>query len=433
VHLYDSSAPASSGRKAEIYPRAAEDSDSPQASPSVPPPSVAPSSQLVRRREDGGDRAALSRAAGFGHEYLAWAAEGRGVQSVIGLDACFDRTLDPRDLRAFVRSRSGADIGFDAGDEGFSSMILLKLFGDDHAARGAAATSHAVVRRQAVGHRYRFFCEENGFAADTDCTGVAVAALYEAGRMSREELLAAGRELLLAAAPADVPATANLDAATGQSNGALRAGVVMVYWEDGQEPGALPRGRKHDAAVAANALYALKLAAEVGLADPRGVLAATLAYVGEALRSGAYLSGTRYYPAPDTFLYYVSCLCRRFPDCRAALAADLGRALDARRLAAPSPGTAADPSAPLNLAQRVLAAANLGRLDGLRWDLDDLLASQLSDGSWPAAPFYALGKRALYFGSPAVTTMFVVKAITSGLRLTRPAAAPAPVTRRRTA
>jgi hypothetical protein len=183
---------------------------------------------------------------------------------------------------------------------------------------------------------------------------------------------------------------------------------------------------KQDAAVAAGALYALKLAAEAGLEDPRGVLAATLAYVRDHLKSGDYLSGTRYYPAPETFLYYVSRLCRRFLDCRATLAADLARALDERRVAAPCPGTAADPSAPLNLAQRVIASCNAGRLDGLRGDLDDLLGSQLSDGSWPAAPFYSLGKRALYFGSPALTTMFVVKAIATGLLLRR--AAPAPLT-----
>lgn len=387
------------------------------------PHSVAPISGVVPSLEAGD--AELSRAVLQGHDYLTRAAEERGIQSLIGLDAAFERTIEARELRGFVKEKLGADIGFDAGDEAFSSMIALRLFADDRAARATVARSLSLVRTRAWRGRYRFFCDENGFAADTDCTGVAVSALYEAGWLTTEELLASGEELLKSAAPESVPASANLDEVTGKSNGELRAGVVMVYWEDGEEPGAAPRGRKQDAAVAANALYALKLALAAGLEDPRGIAESTLSYVGEHLRSGAYLEGTRYYPSPDTFLYYVSCLCRRFPECMAELGGELRRALRLRSEGLANPGSPDDQAGPLNVAQRAIAACNVGADGDLRWDLVELAATQLADGSWPAAPFYSLGKRALYFGSGAVTTMFVVKAIAAGAKAAQRRAAPA--------
>lgn len=376
-----------------------------------PPSSAAPASGFVRRSEPGAEEALFAEAAHRGHAFLARAVEadeGRGLQSVIGLDAGFTRTLAPAELRAFARQRLGVDIGFDAGDETFSSMFALKLFGRAPHAKSLFAACLPVARGASWNGRYRFFCDANGFAADTDCTGVAAAALYEAGALAPEALLATGRELLASAAPADVPAAENLDEGSDKSNGPLHRGVVMVYWEDGREPGVSPRGRKHDAAVAASAVYTLLLAAELGLEDPRGVTAATMGYLRDHLRSGAYLEGTRYYPSPDTFLFYASCLCRRFAAADARIGDDLRRAVQ-QRLDAP-----ADADDALSLAQRIAAASNLGLTHGVRWALYDLAAMQALDGAWPAAPFYSLGKRALYFGSRAVTTLFAVKALELG-------------------
>lgn len=405
------------GRRAAVAHLQSEHSESDSASFDDAPPSVAPNSGVVVRRvETQRKDARLAAAVERGHGYLERAASERGIQSIIGLDVGFNRTLDPRELRAFVREQLGEDIGFDAGDEAFSSMIALKLFAHDDAAQATAARSVEVVRGRAWRGRYRFFCEENGFAADTDCTGVACATLYEAGVLTKDELLESARELLNSAADQSLAAVTNLDEATGQSNGRLRADVTMVYWDDGLEPGAAPRGRKQDAAVAANTLYALKLAVEeAGLEDPRGVVAATQRYVYEHLRSGAYRDGTRYYPSPDTFLYYASCLCRRFPECMADIGGELQKALQQRHAEPPNEGGADDPCGPLNIAQQALAAYNVGADTDLRRDLEELASMQLPDGSWPAVPFYSLGKRALYFGSGAVTAMFAVKAIATGL------------------
>ena len=84
----------------------------------------------------------------------------------------------------------------------------------------------------------------------------------------------------------------------------------------------------------------------------------------------------------------------------------------------------------LSLAQRIAAALNLGVTNGVRFGLRDLAAMQSIDGSWPAAPFYSLGKRALYFGSHSVTTLFVVKALELGRKALQRNATPAPAKER---
>jgi hypothetical protein len=378
----------------------------------IPPGDGTPISGVYATPGKGGNaQSKLREAARRGHGYLQRAVDGRGIQSVVGLDADFDLLIEPRDLRGFVHDHDGEDLGFDAGDEAFSSMIALKVLGDRLTAP-ALSRIVALVRRQSRRGRYRFFCEENGFAADTHCTAVAAAALYEDGWLTPEALRASGEQILAAAAPADVPASENLDPVTGRTEGDLHAGVVMVYWEDGQEPGAGPRGRKHDAAVAANALYALELAAaEAALEDRRGVIAATRAYVSDHLRRGRYLRGTRYQPSPDSFLYYASCLCRRFPAYRADLEGDLQRALEVRADATLRESAPDDPAGLLNQAMRAIAASNVG----LAPDVEDLLLSQGRDGSWPAAPFCSLGKRPVYLGSSELTTMFAVKALEASL------------------
>lgn len=368
-----------------------------------------------RVRNTRSDRSLLVAAAQQGYDYLTRSVWPRGIQSQVGIDADFSQSFPLNRLRALVRDHSNADIGFDAGDEAFSSMIALKLFGNDPAARTTIEVSRTIVRRQMYRGRYRFFCRENGFAADTDCTSVAAASLYEGGWLTDAELRASGEELLTAAAPTSMRASENLDE-TGKSGGELHARVAMVYWDDGVEPGAAPRGYKHDAAAAANTLYALMLARDAGLKDAHGITEATLAYVCSHLRDGAYLAGTRYYPAPDTFLHNASCLVRRFPDKLDTLADALRAAVAHRATTPATPGTADDPAGVLNVAQRLLAEYNLGAGTATGPAIQSLAKSQLADGSWPAAPYYSLGKRAFYFGSNAVTTMFVVKAIDEYLR-----------------
>jgi hypothetical protein len=301
------------------------------------------------------------------------------------------------------------------GDEALSSMIALKLCGGGAGLRAVASPSASLVRGQEQRGRYRLFRDPVGSAADTDATALAVSGLYESGRLAVPALVASAEQLLLAAATTRVPAAQNLDPATGASNGDLYTGVVMVHWEDGEAP----RGRFHDAAAAANVLYTLKLAREMGLEDPRGILAATMGFVRDHLRSGAYLAGTRRYPSPDTFLYTVSRLCRRFTECRVELGLDLREALDARAEAAALSGAVDDPMSPLNAAQQVIAACHLGAVARVSELVEALAQCQDPDGSWLAAPFCALGDSREPLGSRAITTMFVALAVREVQRVAR--------------
>lgn len=322
----------------------------------------------------------------------------RGITADCSFDPIFTDTLSLPGLRGAVMSRFGVDTGFDAAAELFSSMISVRLLArvvDDDGVRlrDAAAARFAARHWQ---RRYRMFAAQGGFAADTDCSGVALAGLFEAGKLDREALLQGGAELLRSAArPGD----------------GLVPGVVMVYWEDGEEPHAASRGMKQDPAAACNALHALKLAARAGLIDRDGVIEATTRYIAAHLVSGAYATGTRYYPSPDAFLYFAAELCDRFADCRARLASALAAALRHRDGLQDCPGHPGDPGAAINVALRLIAARRLGLVHERRSQVARLLRVQTVNGAWRAGTFFSLGKLPVYFGSPELTTMFALAAL----------------------
>lgn len=323
-----------------------------------------------------------------------------GITSDCSFDPGFVAAAPLPALRAAVRTRFGVDIGFDAGSELFSSMISLRSLAPVQRPE-LAPLRGAVAERFAARHwrrRYRMFAAQGGFAADTDCTGVALAGLYEAGELDRGALLQGGAQLLRSAA--------------GPGAG-LRPGVMMVYWEDGEEPQVALRGKKQDPAVACNALHALKLAAREGLRDPDGVIEATTAYVESHLVSGEYAQGTRYYPSPDSFLYFASQLCGRFVDCRQRLASGLAAAIRRRDALPGRPGHPDDPGAALNTALRVLAGRQLGLAEDHRSQVARLSRMQGPNGAWPACTFFSLGKLPVFFGSAALTTMFAIAAVTA--------------------
>jgi hypothetical protein len=293
-------------------------------------------------------------------------------------------------LRTSVRARHGLDLGFDAGPELFSAMVAARTLACVRRGRSCAGMLGRTFAAHHWQRRFRFFAEQNGFAADTDCTGVALAALFDAGLLERHELHAGARQLLDAAAPGD---------------GDLEPGVVLVYWEDGLEPHVAPRGRKQDPAVATNALYAVLLAAQQGLDDRRieGFIAANLAYVRRALTQPHELR-TRYYPSRDALLWFVAELCGRFSTARAALGRPLRDAMLARLDREDTRGDN------LELAMRLGAAITLGiRLPRLA---EALAARQLASGVLASGAFFTLGRvPGLCFGSDMLTTALAVTSL----------------------
>jgi hypothetical protein len=319
------------------------------------------------------------------------------LSAQVSLDRCFGTIVSPAEVRASIRLRTGTDIGFDFGVEAFSSMIGLTL--SPHLAAVVPPTLVRDFTRRAQtcrrGNRFGYFIDTPEFASDTDCTALAAATLYEHDLMTSSDLADVSKELVLAAAPC----AHQLDGA-----GDVHPGVVMVYWDDGNTDRAAPhRGRKHDAVACANVLYTLALAEESGVGVDTEVVDATVRHVGDHLLSRRYLAGTRYYPAPEVFLYATARLCARFDDHARLLGPGLRRELSHAR--------DHPVSSPLDLALSIITADTMGVGGARRERLADLARLQQHDGSWPAASYYRMGRFPVYFGSPLITTLFAMRAM----------------------
>ncbi|WP_165975619.1 hypothetical protein, partial [Actinomadura rubrisoli] len=336
------------------------------------------------------------------HKALAFiraAVDGGPIPSLIAFDPSFRPSFPPSKGRREIKLRTGVDIGYDLGDDrwvAFCGLLLLPS-GEEGLVRDFA---HMAARGQ-VGRRFRFFLDQNRFPADTDCTALAGYALYKRGLIPADGLVGIARELLLATAPAEPPPP---------PESLVRPGVPMVYWHDGAEPDALPRSRSHDPVVSANVLCVLLEARRLGLRDADGAIDATRRYVAGHLLSDAYRNGSRYYPAPEAFLFAASRLVKGFPEYRAELAGPLAEAI-AGRDAEHRAHSGGNPRTALNVALRMLAAHNLGLRDGQEPRLRTLLRQQGRDGSWPALPCFTLGRLPVYSGSPVLSTLFAAAAI----------------------
>jgi hypothetical protein len=318
------------------------------------------------------------------------------------LDSGFHKVVPRLQARETIHAHTGVDPGFDFGTDVFSAMIGLALTdtADTVVPRQLLSRFAEQIARCHNGSKYSYFVDVPEFAADTDCTALAGGGLYEHGRLTRPELIRIADELVRAAAPEPQPDH-------GSPRGeAVQPDVVMVYWDE-QAGRAARRARNHDPVVCANVLYTLSLAQGAHTYDAWAhVIAATARFVETHLSSKRYLSGTRYYPDPNAFLFAVSRLCRRFE----AYAQLLGHTLR-RQVSGALPTQAQNP---LSLAMSILAAHHVG-VSGTHYDEQkELLARcQRDDGSWAAAPYYRMGRFPVYFGSPLVTTLFAVQALQS--------------------
>ncbi|SFT07799.1 hypothetical protein [Saccharopolyspora flava] len=314
-----------------------------------------------------------------------------GAPSVeMSFDPAFGESFTGREAREKLTAILGEDPGFSLADEAFSAMVSLMLLASTDARpdRELIAPLFEQVERCRWKRRYRFL-PDSGLPADTDCTAMATGALHELGMLRVPDLQATVHELTAAASHEP-----------GESED-LWPWVHLVYWEDGEEPGTLSRGRKHDAVVSANALYTLHLAGTPDRMEERAVGDATTRYLVAHLESGRWLEGTRYYPSPKAFLHALSRVCARHPEQTTALLDPARRAL----------AELDEPESALEIALHVLAADNLGVTDGQDARRTRLVESQDSDGSWPAAAYYRMGRFAVHFGSRYLTTVFAMRAL----------------------
>jgi hypothetical protein len=334
-------------------------------------------------------------------------------------------------------------LGFPLEPELFSNMLAVAFLGKSQDPALAALNRQllATFAHSDVRGLYHFFTSLR-FACDVDCTGMAARARLLMGdidpttEVGKKELRQISQRILGSAAVANVSCQNN--ESHGKKNGKLRRLVFKVYLDDHELQGAaLDRGLKNNPVVSINGLlpvlaeisWGLRSLDEViplkeypapeatprtGEATVREIIAANLSYVVGYFLSGEFRSGCRYYESPDAFLCFFSDLLAHFPaihelfDLREAL----WTAIEERRETTES-GAVDDPEAPLNLALRAIAAANVGVDPSHERAL--LMAAQDPDGGFSRySPLFALGTKhghSLYFGSNEQATAFALRAL----------------------
>lgn len=231
------------------------------------------------------------------------------------------------------------------------------------------------------GQPIHFFKRKELLPPDTDCTAVAFS---------------------LAARALRIQADALSRVATRIGSNICPDGIIQVYFDPGGKREGLV-----DHVVCVNALYLLNQAGQADCAVK------TESYVLSALNTGSFLSGSRYYHSPETFLYFLTRLVTAFPERYQGWAPSLiARVRERQGLE----------SRPLELAQRVLTATRLGvdaAIDA--W----LLQRRVQvNGSFPADALFRYGRSSRYFGGGAITTAFAARALLEygrGLRIARTA------------
>jgi len=410
-----------------------------------------------------------------GYQYLS--CHKSGLHSSIALDEQFETALS---LSSIVSHKPLDNIwnqeiipalknklGCDLVTENFTEMLALKFLSNstvptienEEIAQLRKSCAVNILNQSLLNEKcWRFlFFNTKDFAADTDCTGVALTGLYDAHEINDNQLIEGVRELLSSAAVSNLSAHAN-QIADKKNQGSLSKGVFKTYFEDQKfvnyqkggslelRSGAAFRGCKHDPAVVANAMMpilkalqtqklqldeiiqldeyapspssqderAAELHNRVSRMTVREIMAANWEYIANHLPQAEH--GTRYYPYIETFLCFLSELFLAFSaETTAAINHQLFNTKIVDALQSPLPTN------PVRLAQIIIAADNYNAaaavgdripLTAVQNAKARLLKSIKPDGSWAAAPFYTLGSdRKIYFGSAAISTIFSIRAL----------------------
>ncbi|NVB37629.1 hypothetical protein G6O69_07280 [Pseudenhygromyxa sp. WMMC2535] len=216
---------------------------------------------------------------------------------------------------------------------------------------------------------FYFFKDHDRLPADADCTSVGLSVLIRGGK----------QEITQRAHRA-------LDRILANSN---KRGVVETYFDpSGERAGII------DPVVCANVLYLGHL---LGRGDE---LEPTLRHVRRVLRTRSFVEGTRYYHSPDSFLYFLARVVRRFPAVHDALLEPMRDAVRERQ---------GSTDYALDISQRVICANWLGIDDGD--EARKLAQMQQPDDSWPADSLFRYGRKRIFFGSQALSTAFALRAL----------------------
>jgi hypothetical protein len=253
-------------------------------------------------------------------------------------------------------------------DEIFTKLIITDLvFKDKPELKISSNLLTELKNAQCEEGIFNFFDNDCLLPADIDCTAIGQALLVETGQADLHIVHQVVDRIL---------DTVNED------------GIIQVYFP--------PCGHRSyvDPVVCVNALYLIALLGREKEAQQ------TEDHVFEHLRTQAYLAGTRYYPSPDIFLYFLARLIDKFSYFREKLGDQLRQALETR---------IGNTQLPLDLAARVITAKVVGISNKI--DENGLLLSKNGCNRWPADAFFRFGTRHGFFGCEALTTAFAVKAL----------------------
>lgn len=262
--------------------------------------------------------------------------------------------------------------------ETFSSMLALDLLVDTAVDRGIIAHLVRYLAAQRRDGMFWFFEDPTLVPPDVDSVAMGMTALARAGAVD----------------PSAATEAAILDRVVSNRTS---DGIIQVYF-----PPRESREERVDPVVCANALALLHLAGRGHEARE------TEDFLYSVLESRAYMRGTRYYPTPEAFLYFLT----RATSSSAALRERFLPLMRERVGEALARGRAAtEPS--LLTALRLIAANATGHDDPD--DARALVHNQREDGSWEAHPLGTTGEQRLrlYFGSEPLTTAFALHALST--------------------
>ncbi|SHI65418.1 HAD-IA family hydrolase [Aquimarina spongiae] len=272
--------------------------------------------------------------------------------------------------KSFVSNNVELIGGEDFSKEIFSTAVILHSYTslpDDI----IASMCHEILNHDGQNKlRWCFYKNEarpDNFPDDLDTTSMVLSFLLNHNKLTIEKIIPVAEQMI-----------ANRN----------EEGIIQVYFDDNR-----PR---IDAIVAINVLYLMH---QIGYGE-RKELKETEAFVFDFLISKEYLKGTRYYPAPDVFLFFLSRLVVDFPDQFEKFHKPLTEMLITRVNCS---------TFPLERALRIIALKKLGIVN--RVDFLKLLDTQLADGGWPVYGLFIAPRSNTYFGSRELSTAFALEAL----------------------
>lgn len=256
-----------------------------------------------------------------------------------------------------------------ARPEIFTAMLVLEMLKQTSLSDTVKRDIlHMLRQARTTDGLHHFFTDRTALPADADCTAIAHSLLWSAGLLPAKEARRTAERIL-----------GNRDS----------SGVLAVYFTD--DPA---RQNVVDPAVCANALHFLAQTDMWEGVEP------TVSFLQWFAGSNELEQGTRYYPCPDAFLFFLARAVSAHPSRLGRLWTVLTRRIQERQDASRSP---------LEMAFRV-AAANLMAVPADE-EREALRRLQAPDAGWPADVFFKYGRSGVYFGSEALTTAFALYAL----------------------